>query len=252
MLDGTSGNYESDFRGSGRGVGKIAGEAHDFDPGPARAALRPAVRGQRRRRRDVLLGRAAGPARRRTTTSTCSTAQARSSRSRRASRTATTTRTSGSTSRRCGGPCRLAVVRFAGEPRYFQLSAVRRALQDLCRRPSGLGDARRHPRPLRGGRGVQHRRRARRRGAGPACSSQVTRRTRAGRSRSSSPRRSCPSASRPTGRGGCSSPPTGRRSRRSAPSRTSRPPTVCRRRSAASRRSSGPPRPRRTPPRSPA
>ena len=34
MLDGTSGNYEGDFRGSGRGVGKFAGEAHDFDPGP--------------------------------------------------------------------------------------------------------------------------------------------------------------------------------------------------------------------------
>src|SRR5688572_959761 len=32
-LDGTSGNYEADFRGSGRTVGKFAGEAHDFDPG---------------------------------------------------------------------------------------------------------------------------------------------------------------------------------------------------------------------------
>jgi subtilisin-like proprotein convertase family protein len=32
-LDGTSGNYEGDFRGAGRGVGKFAGEAHDFDPG---------------------------------------------------------------------------------------------------------------------------------------------------------------------------------------------------------------------------
>jgi subtilisin-like proprotein convertase family protein len=32
-LDGTSGNYEGDFRGSGRGVGKFVGEAHDFDPG---------------------------------------------------------------------------------------------------------------------------------------------------------------------------------------------------------------------------
>lgn len=33
VLDGTSGNYENDFRGSGRSVGKFAGEAHDFDPG---------------------------------------------------------------------------------------------------------------------------------------------------------------------------------------------------------------------------
>ncbi|WP_443732123.1 S8 family serine peptidase [Solirubrobacter phytolaccae] len=33
VLDGTSGNYEGDFRGSGQTVGKFAGEAHDFDPG---------------------------------------------------------------------------------------------------------------------------------------------------------------------------------------------------------------------------
>ncbi|HEX5621391.1 MAG TPA: S8 family serine peptidase [Solirubrobacteraceae bacterium] len=33
-LDGTSGNYEADFVDSGQGVGKFAGAAHDFDPGP--------------------------------------------------------------------------------------------------------------------------------------------------------------------------------------------------------------------------
>ena len=33
-IDGTAGNYEGDFVNSGRGVGKFAGAAHDFDPGP--------------------------------------------------------------------------------------------------------------------------------------------------------------------------------------------------------------------------
>jgi subtilisin-like proprotein convertase family protein len=33
-IDGTAGNYEGDFVNSGRGVGKFAGQAHDFDPGP--------------------------------------------------------------------------------------------------------------------------------------------------------------------------------------------------------------------------
>jgi hypothetical protein len=33
-LDGTSGNYEGDFVDSGRPVGKFRGNAHDFDPGP--------------------------------------------------------------------------------------------------------------------------------------------------------------------------------------------------------------------------
>lgn len=33
-LDGTSGNWEGDFSDSGIGVGKFAGDAHDFDPGP--------------------------------------------------------------------------------------------------------------------------------------------------------------------------------------------------------------------------
>jgi subtilisin-like proprotein convertase family protein len=32
-LDGTAGNWEGDFAASGKGIGKFAGEAHDFDPG---------------------------------------------------------------------------------------------------------------------------------------------------------------------------------------------------------------------------
>lgn len=33
-LDGTSGNWEGGFADAGRGIGKFAGAAHDFDPGP--------------------------------------------------------------------------------------------------------------------------------------------------------------------------------------------------------------------------
>ncbi|RKT77705.1 proprotein convertase P-domain-containing protein [Terracoccus luteus] len=33
VIDGTSGNYEGDFNGSGQTIGKFAGSAHDFDPG---------------------------------------------------------------------------------------------------------------------------------------------------------------------------------------------------------------------------
>jgi subtilisin-like proprotein convertase family protein len=41
VLDGTSGNYEGDFRGAGRSVGKFAGEAHDFDPGAPVQVFQP-------------------------------------------------------------------------------------------------------------------------------------------------------------------------------------------------------------------
>jgi subtilisin-like proprotein convertase family protein len=34
VIDATTGTYEGDFVNSGRGVGKFAGQAHDFDPGP--------------------------------------------------------------------------------------------------------------------------------------------------------------------------------------------------------------------------
>lgn len=40
-LDGTAANYEGDFADSGRGVGKFAGAAHDFDPGPAVQVFEP-------------------------------------------------------------------------------------------------------------------------------------------------------------------------------------------------------------------
>ncbi|MDN5768086.1 MAG: S8 family serine peptidase [Humibacillus sp.] len=41
VIDATSGNYEGDFVSSGRGVGKFAGEAHDFDPGPGVQVFEP-------------------------------------------------------------------------------------------------------------------------------------------------------------------------------------------------------------------
>ena len=40
-IDGTSGNWEGDFADSGRGVGKFAGAAHDFDPGPGVQVFNP-------------------------------------------------------------------------------------------------------------------------------------------------------------------------------------------------------------------
>lgn len=40
-IDGTSGNYEGDFVDSGRNVGKFAGAAHDFDPGPGVQVFEP-------------------------------------------------------------------------------------------------------------------------------------------------------------------------------------------------------------------
>ena len=131
-LDGTSGSYENDFADSGRGVGKFAGAAHDFDPGPAvqvfepisadssagvpvtlfwadplgarRRRLRPLPVRRRRQRRRLLAGRPG----RRTTTRTRSSARRPSA----------------------GSGLRLAVVRFAGSARYFQLSALRGRFSD--------------------------------------------------------------------------------------------------------------------------
>jgi hypothetical protein len=40
-LDGTSGNYEGDFVDSRRGVGKVVGAAHDFDPGAGVQVFEP-------------------------------------------------------------------------------------------------------------------------------------------------------------------------------------------------------------------
>lgn len=39
--DGTAGNWEGDYAASGVSIGKFAGEAHDFDPSPATQAIDP-------------------------------------------------------------------------------------------------------------------------------------------------------------------------------------------------------------------
>lgn len=40
-IDGTSGNWEGDFADSGKGIGKFAGKAHDFDPGAGVQVFNP-------------------------------------------------------------------------------------------------------------------------------------------------------------------------------------------------------------------
>lgn len=41
LLSGSSGNYEADFRGSGQSIAKFRGEAHDFDPGAGTQVFDP-------------------------------------------------------------------------------------------------------------------------------------------------------------------------------------------------------------------
>lgn len=45
LTDGTSGNYEADYVASGRKIGKFSGQAHDFAPGPAVQAVNPVSSG---------------------------------------------------------------------------------------------------------------------------------------------------------------------------------------------------------------
>ena len=125
-LDGTSGNYEGAFRGSGRTVGKFAGEAHDFDPGTAVQVFEPispdsddgvpvtlfwANRlGAAADDYDLYLFNGAGQV--------VDFAQDTQDGDDDPYEILFTPTAGGS-------GLRLAVVRFTGEPRYFQLSALR-------------------------------------------------------------------------------------------------------------------------------
>jgi subtilisin-like proprotein convertase family protein len=125
-LDGTSGNYEGDFVDSGLGVGKFAGQAHDFDPGPDVQIWQPISPdsdnfvpvtlfwanplGAAADDYDLYLFNAAG-----TVINYSQNVQDGNDDPYEWFRTPTAG----------GNGLRLAVVRFKGAPRYFQLSALR-------------------------------------------------------------------------------------------------------------------------------
>jgi len=130
-LDGTSGTYEGDFVDSGRGVGKFAGAAHDFDPGPGVQVFDPLSAasnasvpvtlfwadplGAAASDYDLYLFNAAGDL-----VEFSQDVQNGDDDPYEL----LFTRTSG------GAGQRLAVVRFSGAARYFQLSALRGRFKD--------------------------------------------------------------------------------------------------------------------------
>ena len=130
-LDGTSGNYEGDFVDSGRGVGKFAGAAHDFDPGPGVQVFDPLSAtsnanvpvtlfwadplGAAASDYDLYLFNAAG-----NLVEFSQDVQDGNDDPYEL----LFTRTSGGTGQR------LAVVRFSGAAKYFQLSALRGRFKD--------------------------------------------------------------------------------------------------------------------------
>ena len=186
-LDGTSANYENDFRGSGRTVGKIAGEAHDFDPGPAVQVLEPISDdssanvpvtlhwadplGAAADDYDLYLFNAAG-----TLINFGQNVQDGNDNPYERFNTPA-----------FGGVgLRLAVVRFAGEPDDFQLTGFGGRFSDAPGLPARVmpGD---HPRTLGGRQCVQRGRVARPMTRCRSTSSPATRRTRAARSPACSP-----------------------------------------------------------------
>jgi subtilisin-like proprotein convertase family protein len=130
-IDGTSGNYEGDFVDSGLGVGKFAGQAHDFDPGPGVQIWEPispdsdnavAVTlhwanplGGSADDYDLYLFNAAG-----TVVNFAQNVQDGNDNAYEFLRTPSAG----------GNGLRLAVVRFKGAGRYFQLSALRGRYED--------------------------------------------------------------------------------------------------------------------------
>ena len=204
-LDGTAANYEGDFVDSGRGVGKFAGAAHDFDPGPGVQVFEP-ISPQSSANVPVTLfwadplGGAASDydlylvdANSNVVNFSQGVQDGNDDPYERLN-----------TPRLGGSGLRLAVVKFRGADRYFQLSALRGRFENSS---DGLV-AYNTPGVLRGHAAAAD---AFATAAAPAaaplrtCSSRATRRTRPGRSRIRSRAPSCLSASPPTARGACSS-----------------------------------------------
>ena len=224
MLDGTAGNYEADFVDSGLQAGKFAGAAHDFDPGAGVQIFGPlsaASSGvpvtlfwadpldRAANDYDLYLFDA--------DSNVVAFSQDVQDGNDDPYELLVTPR----------GGLRLAVVRYRGEDRYFQLSALDGRFKDssdglVARATAGV--TRGHSAAVN----------AFSTAAAPAfgpyrsTSSRATRRTRTGRIRRRSRASSCRSGSRPTDRDACSSTPMGRRSRpgtsarRAAPSARSR------------------------------
>ena len=155
IIDGTAGNYEADFVDSGLQAGKFAGAAHDFDPGPGVQIFDPLSAASSgvpvtlfwadpldgaANDYDLYLFDA--------DSNVVAFSQNVQDGNDDPYELLATPR----------GGLRLAVVRYRGADRYFQLSALRRQVQGLLRRTRRAGDAGRHARPLGGGRRVQHRR----------------------------------------------------------------------------------------------
>ena len=122
-LDGSSGHYEGEFVGSGQRVGKIFGEAHDWDPGPGVQVFNPLSSasigsvvtmfwaeplGRATSDYDFYVFDSAGNL----LNFSQNVQDGNDDAYERFNMTAT------------GSGYRLAVVRYAGEPRYFEVSAI--------------------------------------------------------------------------------------------------------------------------------
>jgi len=130
-IDGTSGHYEGDFAGSGRGVGRYAGDAHDFDPGPGVQVFEPISPDSSANRPVTLFW--ADPLGGSANDYDLYLLDARSnvlSFSQDVQDGDDDPYEILATPLRGGTGLRLAVVQFDGEDRYFQLSALRGRFED--------------------------------------------------------------------------------------------------------------------------